>query len=690
MATLEKIRQRGVLLSIVIGVSMLLFIIGMIDVNSITGASAQKVAEVNGTEINIADYERRIDEMTAFYKIESGQNSLPDQYAEQIRESVWNTSLKEIVLGEQCAKLGLVVTDKEVADNLTGDNPHPMMSQLRMFYNQEKGGFDKAVLYQLLDAVDEDPASDAAKYWSFVQRSVRNQLLEDKYTALTGASISINELDAKYFFNASKSAEVSFTSTPYSTIADSTVTVSSSEQKSYYKEHKNEFWREKENRSIIYLAYNIEPSESDYEDIKAWIEDLKNEFFTSDDYIAICNQNSDESYSGIATSRAATDKDLADFAFSGKTGDTFGPQLFGDTYKMARVVESGISASDSAKVRHILVMESTAAKTQQCADSVVNLLNSGADFAAVAKSVSKAGTASNGGELGWLRDGDYDKEFSSACINATVGKVFTLPMGGAIQVIEVTEKTQPVDKVKLCVLKRKVEASSQTYANIFNEASQYMAQNNELEEFQKAADPSKGEFLRNYTIAATDNKIADLKDSRQIIRWAFDAKVGEVADKVFECGDKFVVAALQKVSEAGYPDLSEVADEVNAAVKKDKKAEIIKAELDSKLLSGDLSATGSVNAAQKVSFTSNYVNGIGVEPVLYATVSTMTPDSKPAVVKGSNGVYAVKVLSEEAPSGTFVAETEIKNLENRRPYRYMVYKSLEEAADIRDNRISLY
>ena len=180
MATLERIRQKGLLLSIVIGVAMLLFIVGMVDFNSIFGASRQNVAEVDGKEINIAEFEKRIDEMTAFYKFEMGQNSLPDQYVEQIRQSVWTSFLKERILGEQCEKLGIVVTDQEVADNLTGNNPHPMMSQLRMFYNSEKGGFDKAVLYQMLDAVNDDPDSDIAKYWSFVQRSVREQLLEEK------------------------------------------------------------------------------------------------------------------------------------------------------------------------------------------------------------------------------------------------------------------------------------------------------------------------------------------------------------------------------------------------------------------------------------------------------------------------------------------------------------------------------
>lgn len=689
MATLERIRQKGLLLSIVIGVAMLLFIVGMVDFNSIFGASHQNVAEVNGNEINIADYEKRINEMTAFYKYEMGQNSLPDQYVEQIRQSVWTSFLKERILGEQCEKLGIVVTDQEVADNLTGNSPHPMMSQLRMFYNSEKGGFDKAVLYQMLDAINDDPDSDLAKYWSFVQRSVRNQLLEEKYNALVGASFNINNLDAKYSFDASRKADISFTNTAFSTIADSVITISAKDQKTYYKEHKNNYMREKETRVIDYVAFDIVPSQNDFDDVKVWIEDLKNEFFTSADFIAVCNQNSDESYSDIATSKAATDADLADFAFSGKEDDTFGPQLFGNTYKMARIVETGINAPDSAKVRHILVMESSAEKTEQVADSVIKVLASGADFAEVAKSVSKAGTATAGGELGWLRDGDYDKEFSSACINAAVGKPFKLPMGSAIQIIEVTEKTKPVAKVKLCVLKRDVNASSQTYASVFNEAGQYMAQNNTLEKFEANADASKGQFVRTYTVSVADNRIADLKDSRQIVRWAFNNNRGEVADKVFECGDKFVVAALKSVSEEGYPDISEIADQINSEVRKEKKAEIIMADLKNKLQSGDLASTGTVNGAEGVSQNSQYVNGIGVEPALFATVAAMTPESKPAVVKGSNSVYAVKVNSV-SPEGSFDADAEIQNLENRRPYKFMVYKSLEEGADIKDNRITFY
>lgn len=689
MATLEKIRQKGVLLSIVIGVAMLLFIIGMVDFNSIFGTSRQNVADVNGIEINIMDYEKRIDEMTSFYKVEMGQSSLSDQYTEQIRTAVWNSCVKEIILGKNCEKLGIVVSDEEMAQNLTGDTPHPMLSQLRVFYNQEKGGFDKAVLYQLLNAVDDDPNGDVAKYWSFVQRTVRTQILEDKYNALLGASININNLDAKYSFDGGINAEIAYTITPYSSIADSTVTADAKEIKAYYKENKNKYYNDAESRTVKLLTFDIVPSESDFADVSEWMNGLKNEFFTSEDYIAVCNQNSDERYTGLAQSKAGTDADLADFAFSGKAGDTFGPQLFGDTYKMARIVESGISASDSAKVRHMLIQQRTAERTQALADSILNLLAGGAEFAPLAKQFSLASTNTNGGELGWLKDGDYDADFSSACIKATVGKAFELPLGNSIQIIEVTEKTKPVAKVKMCVLQRTVEASSQTVGQIFNDASQYMTQNGDLEKFETNADASKGQFVRTYTVSAADNRIADIKDSRQIIRWAFEGEEGDVAEKVFECGDKFAVAALSNIEKEGYRSQNSVEEQIVSEVKKEKKGEIIANDLQAKLSGGDLSATGSVMNASNVSRNSQYVGGIGMEPKLVAVVSNMTPESAPQIIKGNNGVYAVKVVSQ-SEAGEFNAASEINQLASRKPYKYMIYSSLEKAAKINDNRITFY
>jgi peptidyl-prolyl cis-trans isomerase D len=370
--------------------------------------------------------------------MEMGQSNLDENTTRQVQNSVWNTFLHEQLIGSQSEELGIVVTDEEITKQLTSDVPHPMMAQLRLFYNAEKNGYDKSILFDLLSAIDQEPNGDLAKYWSFIKRNIKLQMLEDKYNTLVSSSFNYSQLDAAAAFEAKKVANVSFVSQPYYTLADSSVSVSDSEIKAYYKENINLYNNAEETRTINYLTFPIEASEKDFEDVKAWINDLEEEFATSKDFVNVCNRNSDEPYKDIAVSKSKVDSDFAEFAFSGKAGDFKAPKLYGNTYKMARIVETGITAPDSIKVRHILV------QNQAKADSIMAALKSGANFAELAKNNSMAGTSQNGGELGWMSEGDFDAEFSKECFKGKLNKVFSFPFAGMVQIVEITETTKPI------------------------------------------------------------------------------------------------------------------------------------------------------------------------------------------------------------------------------------------------------
>ena len=684
MATLENIRKRGVLLSIVIGGSLLAFILGGIDFQTVFGDSRTAVATVEGNEISIQEYEARIDEMTTFYKVEMGQSSLDENTTRQVQASVWNTMLHEQIIGAQCEELGIVVSDDEITKQLTADVPHPMMSQLRMFYSAEKGGYDKSILYDLLAAIDQDPSGDLAKYWSFIKRNVKLQMLEDKYNVLVSSSFNYSNLDATAAFEAKKVANISYFTQPYYTIADSSVSVSDSDIKAYYKANINLYNNVEEVRTINYLTFPVVASEQDYADVKSWIEGLQDEFATSKDFIGVCNQNSDEPYKDIAVSKNNVDSDLRDFAFSGKAGDFIGPKLYGNTYKMARIVETGIVAPDSIKVRHILV------QNQAKADSIMAALKSGADFAELAKNNSLAGTSQTGGELGWMKEGDFDVEFSKACFQGKVKKVFSFPFSGMVQIVEITEATKPVQKVKLCVVSRKVEASSQTYGIIYNNASQYIAKNSDSKAFVDSAKAEEGLFLRSIQVKNTDNTVSDLKDSRQIVRWAFQNEKGDVADQVFECGDRFVVVMISEVAPKGEKSLESVKSDVKLAVMNAKKAEIIIADLKSKL--GDskyISDLGAVKTADNASMNSAFIPGIGKEAKVAGAIPSLIANNDIKFVAGNAGVYVLK-LNNAPAAGEIDIEHEIKNLSSRTPYQMMIFESLKNQTEVEDNRINFY
>ena len=684
MATLENIRKRGLLLSIVIGGSLLAFILGGIDFQTMFGDSRTTVGTVDGNEISIQEYEARIDEMTTFYKMEMGQSSLDENTTRQVQASVWNTFLHEQLIVSQCEELGIVVTDEEITKQLTGDVPHPMMAQLRLFYNAEKNGYDKDVLYSLLAAIDQEPNGDLAKYWSFIKRNVRLQMLEDKYNVLVSTSFNYSNVDATAAFEGKKVANISYVSLPYYTVADSAFSVSDSEIKAYYNENINNYNNAEETRKLNYITFVIEPSASDFENIKTWIEGLKEEFSTSKDFVALCNQNSDVAYNDIALSKNKIDADFREFAFSGKVGETTLPRLYGNTYKMARIVETGISAPDSIKVRHILV------QNQAKADSILAALKAGADFAELAKNNSLAGTSQNGGELGWMSEGDFDAEFSKACFKGKLNKAFSFPFSGMVQVVEITEATKPVEKVKLCVLSRKVEASSQTYGIIYNNASQYIAKNSDAQAFVDSAKAEEGLFLRTIDVKSTDNAVSDLKDSRQIVRWAFQNKAGNVADQVFECGDRFVVAMLADVTPKGEKSLESVKSDVKLAVMNAKKAESMIADIQAKLSgSDDISVLGAVKTADNASMASAFIPGIGREPKVAGAIPSLIADGGIKFVAGNNGVYVLK-LNNAPAAGEINYQYEINNLSSRTPYQMMIFEALKNQAEVEDNRVNFY
>lgn len=693
MAALQNIRNHGKLIGIIIGGALLAFILSDLDFRTLVGENRQIVGEVDGTQIKIQDYQALMAEATVFYQVQSGTQTLNEQQAQQVQKNVFEAWQREQILGEQCADLGLVVTDAELASYMTGKKPHPMLSQLRMFYNPDKGGFDEVYLQQFLNTMDQDETGNSQLYWNFLKRTIHQQVLEAKYMVLVGASFNYNNIDAKFDYDAQQPSNIQFALKSFYAVPDSMFSASETEIADRYEGMKSSFVQAEESRDISFIVYKVRPSVKDYETIKVLFNDLQREFSTADDFIALSNQNSDVPYKGIAYSIADTDKDLKEFAFSAKKDEVYGPKLFGDTYKMARIVETGISAPDSVRARHILVQEATAAATQSLTDSLMGLINNGADFAVLATEYSRAGTAQQAGDLGWFKEDGLDKVFAAACFSAKIGKVFAIPMGMGIQIIEVTDKTKNVDKVRMCVLESKVTPSTITYNRIYSEASQYVAKNNTLATFKDSAKIENGQYLRHYKAGKNDPSVAELKSSRSVIQWAYKNDQGDVAETVFECGDAFVVAALNEVVEKGIKPLRVVKEQVKALVINDKKAAKIKADLNKQISDGKgVASLGlPVQSVEAVSFSSSSINGLGKDLKVIGSVSSLSEGEAPLLVQSNRGVCALSLQAARISQAPYNQEQQLVKLSSaRQPYAYLMFNALKEDMELTDKRYNFY
>ncbi len=704
MAVLEKIRSKGVLLIGAVGLALLAFIVGdfLNSGSSYFNKSKETVAKIVGEDINIKDYTASIDQMTEVYKIETGKSELNEEMMTQLRTSVWESMVNEKILNAEAKKLGLAVSKEELSDRCIGNNIHPLIQQRRTFAG-ENGQFSRPLLVQFLNSLEQAPANEEMKqqlakaksYWMFWEKTVKNSILQEKYTALISKAVVANSLDAKMSYQDRKtSVDVAYVVQPYYTVSDSAVSVSKSEIKDRYNKQKEQY-KQDANCSVNYVAFEIKPLKDDYKEAEAWINKLSAEFKTTDDVVGLVNSNSDVMYNGQNYSLATVPANLKAFAFSGKTGDIVGPMFANETYTMARIMQSGIMQSDSVKLRHIFLVEKDAAK----ADSLVAAIRAGGDFAAMAKQYSAVKqTAANGGEIGWIQEGvpGMDKEMSAAAFSKATNEVFTLKNPQGVQIMQVMEKTPARSKVKLAILERKVVASSKSQSRIYNDAKQF-AVDLTADKFDAKA-KEKGYIVHpaNEFLKVSD-KISDIAQSRKVVQWAFKGDKGDVSD-VFECGSTLVVATITDVNEKGYRSIEKLNEQLKAEIIKDKKAELMIKNLTAQLaktptLEGLAGSMGdSLKVATGVNFAAYQFGLAGMEPAVIGKSSVIALNKVSAPIKGNAGVFVIRTSNKQVNPQPFNAQMEKMQLNGRMSYAlpYMIIQDLKDKADIVDNRINFF
>ncbi len=711
MATLEKIRSKAGLLVLVVGLALFAFIIGdfLNSGSTYFRQSQERIAKVNGQTISIHDYQNLVDEMVEMYKMQTGQTSFPDEYMAQIRQSVFDTMVQDIVLGEATEEVGMEVSSDELFDMVQGENISPLIQQMPMFQNQQTGAFDRNALLNFLKVIDDDaiavaPAEQqdqlikAKNYWLFWEKNIKRQRLEQKYTTLIVKAVGANKLDAKESFEENaKSADIAYAMQAYATVPDSTIQVSSSELKALYDQRK-ELYKQKETKVVKYLAVDIRPSQEDYKAVETEIESVKNELANSEKVADIVNENSEIPYVDAFFTDKSFDNEMKQFATTAEVGAVYGPVFANDKYRLFKLVDK-TTAPDSVKVSHIMLAGKSEAETAALADSLMGAIKGGADFAELAKQHSVDQAAQNGGELGWFTEvtalRGVNEEFKNAIFSTPVNQVAIVKSTYGTHLVKVTEKTANVTKYKMADVDMTVSPSSKTYSAIYNELNAFISKNHDIAKLDTAAKSAGYNVISDVQITPDNQTLGTVKSSRPVVRWAFQNNNGSISE-IFECDDKFVIAAVEKSAPAGYAPLDMVAQGLKAELVAKKKGEKIAADLTAKNLSSIeayAQAMGSsVDSVKFVSFGTRRISGIGVEPNLNAAVSLAKVDQVSAPVKGNNGVYVFKVCAENNDAKQYNEEAEMRAINANNTYRlsYQTIQSLVNKADVEDNRIRFY
>ena len=709
MATLQKIRDKGTLLVVVIGVALLAFVLGDLLTSGTTlfGRAQDKAFVVNGEVVSTKEYADKITEFEEFQKMVSGQTSLDENITSQIRDAVYQQMVRQRLLNNQTKKLGLNVTKEELNDLVQGTSISPVLQQLPFFVDPQTGVFSRDALIEFINIINTpnpNPQEQAMveqykSLWLFIEDMVKTQRLEEKYISLLSNAVIINDLEAKTAFDLTqKNADIEYAMQSYFTLPDSAVTVTDKEIKAYYDKHKESYRLEAPMVKISYFTKEVAPSDEDFAEVEAASRTAYSELAKATNHATVVADYSQVPYRDAYVSEFMLSPDQIEFVRAASINEMAGPTREGDSFQIIKLLDK-TTAPDSVRLRLMSVPDASMVGSDSIVtnfvDSIYGLLQEGASFAELANTLNPN---ANGGDVGWAREIDlvtFGSEMIDVAFNAPLGQPVKLSVPGQQLILQVEERTRPVNKYKVAIIDMPVLASDKTSNNIDNELNQFVATPDVGDKFSELATEKGYMVMPNTTVSANDFTLGQIPGSRQIITWAAnEKKTGSV--KKFDLTNLRVIARVDEVIPSGTTPLSEVASGIRTELTNDKKAEMIITGLEAQNLTSIDDYAAAMNAASDtvrfVNFNTRNITGLGFEPVLNAVSAYAPLNTVVGPMKGNMGVLVTRVTNRTEGAESYDAEAQKNNMLNENAYRLQMQsvEVLKEKMGVEDNRYRFF
>lgn len=708
MATLQNIRSKGPLLVIVIGLALFAFIAG--DAWKVLQPhQSQDVGEIDGETISAQEYQALVEEYTEVVKFTTGSSAINEEQSNQIKDEVWRAYVNNKLIENEAKKLGLTVSKEEI-QAIIDAGVHPLLQQTP-FKNAQTGAFDKDMLKKFLvdyaKMAQNPTASQYAEYyqalfkfWSFIEKTLVQTRLQEKYQSLLINSFISNPVEAKESYEGRvNQADLMLAAIPYSSIADSSIKVSDSDLKAEYEKKKENFKQLVEARNIKFIDVQVTASAEDKAALQKEMEEYAAQMKANPtDYSSFVRQTgSTVSYVDLFYTKNSIPADVVARLDSVAVGGVFGPYYNAadntlNTFK--KIAKT--SVADSIEYRSIQVVTENAEKTKVLADSIFKAIKGGANFEDLAKKYGQTG------EKVWISSANYEGaqidgdnlKYVEAVTTLPKNELKNLELGQASIIMQVTNKKATVDKYKVAVVKRPVEFSKETYNKAYNEFSQFIATNNTIEKLTANAEDAGYRLLDKYELYSSEHGIGGVSGTKDALRWVFDAKPGDVSG-LYECGesDRMMVVALSSVLPEGYRPFSWVKEQLRYEVVRDKKAqkimETIKAAKATTLDKFMALENVVSDTIKHVTFAAPaYVQSLrSSEPLVSAYASVAELNKLSAPIKGNGGVFVLVAYNKEKANNPYEQESEEMTLANM--YMRMAGQALSELylkANVKDNR----
>ena len=697
MAVLEKIRVKfGILISVVIALALLSFIIDPNTISQVASSMSSKyrVGKIDGNSVSYQDFDNELNYQNRIFEYMYRRNANTDQEMEYVRNMAWKTFVDRYMFLANARKAGIQVGESELVNLTSGDMVSPLISQI---FVDETGAFSKDMLSNYLQSMQYDQSGQARMFWDYLQNTVTTDQYYVKYNNLFSAGDFINPLMmTNEIAENNNSVGVEFVMLPYGYQRDTTIEISDAEIKSYYKAHKK-LYRQTASRDIEYVVFEVKPSKTDISDANQKIVGVYDEFSSTDNVKNFLMKNSDRQYVDEWYKKGelrTVSSDIDDFVFDKANGkDAVSEVLTKDnTFYVARIMDSAM-VPDSVFVKGVLLQ----GVQTELADSLLNVLKTGKDNLGNVAAQYSAFNNPQGepGEYGWMTKNTMFPGLESI-FTARTGSFYTVETNYGVHIIEVTDRTAPVLKKKVAILEKEALPSGNTINEYYVQANELATKSDgKYENFKKTADEEGLAILTRNNLREGEENIGSINDrTKEVSKWAYEAREGKVSNVLNINNDYYIVAALKKVHKDGYTPVAEAASGIRSILYNQKLGEKKAAEVASKIEGlGSMEAIAealgtSVSTREGISFSS-YMNQ-GLDPKFIGAVSVAEEGVISAPLAGTIGVYVYKVTSHD--TGASFTEDDVKNRAAQMAYyeSQSLLPVMMQDADVEDNRARFF
>lgn len=743
MAAIGKIREKSGLLIAIVGIALAGFVLndllGSIGKNSNQG-DRFTTANIGDEEIRTDYFQNRLEEVYAL--MQDRDQEVNSDVRFDVMSEMWTTVEKETIIRQQCEEIGLAqnngndflpsISMKEYIDMLKGENRHPAIvqsfpqpEQLDAYFRDIDAAKNSGEQEQVEQAIKQE------RQWKSFETSVKFEQLSNKYNTLIQKSFYVptalleaqhnlqNEpFDVKYFGIRYNSQNMNST--------EEAIAPTQEEYEAYYEEHKNEFNRVEENRTIEYVVWNVSPSEKDMQEIETKVKELYLAFQTqpADEINWFVNRNrgmNSQPFDSLWKKASELSPQIDSLAYISEDNHVFPPIVENNAYKIVRVLEHDVHP-DSLRASHILIAYSgslpgndsiTRVKMEASAmaDSLFAICNSTPmRFEELASTVSDdTESAKKQGDLDWFLDNSgMVPQFKTAVLENNIGDIVLVESQFGFHIIKVTNKTEPHQKVRVAEVSVDIKFSKETRDGVYMEANRFAAANKDSAKFFNAIEELAKSPMK-FDANKMSKEVPGIKESRNIIKWAFgidgaqqeEVEVYSVSD-VFDYPSQIVVGIVTGINEEGIAPLEEVKEDITKLVQRDVEAKKIMAEVgenpDFNALAKEKSIA--VDSLFGINFASNNLGGYGPEPYVLGNMTKAEAGKTYGPIKGNQGVFFYVVSNrqevlESQDNFERVRTIAYSTFNNRVVQNYGgansdVYKALKKEVEVEDFRYNFW